>query len=259
MSASIGLVFLHAREPSKAALQRAEDCAAAGYEVHIVIDKITREDLDSLQADHPTVGLHTLYSQVSIAFGYWDLAYLDRGNLFAQLNMNPCAWDKALCLDYLEGWSSRLSALWFIEDDVAIKGRVAALQQLDATYTGVDLVVQRHDTVSADHAWVWWRTCAADFQSQDLAHSLVPVCRVSSRLLALAHAFAKKHHKLTLHECLFSSLAQQHGLGVGTPDEFATIRWHTNVNMAEVEAAADGAFLHPAKDEEVREAAWAWR
>lgn len=251
-----GIVLLYATEPLQGDLARAEELAEA-YEVHIVIDKIEEDALASLQADHPLISLHTLHWQVSVAFGYWDLAYLDRGNIHAQLDRNPCAWDKALCLNYLEAWSRRLSHIWFLEEDVAIVGGVKTLLNMDVKYADADLVVQQHATPADDPHWGWWKTCATDMHTGNLAHSLVAATRLSSKMLHHVCQFVRKHHKLTLHECLFSSLALQNSMQIATAEELEHIRWHTNVTLEELQATTAARLLHPAKDEAVRESAWA--
>ena len=103
-------------------------------------------------------------------------------------------------------------AVWFVEDDVA--GDADSFRELIAgtARIGADLSALEFEAAADNPDWIWFPTAEGFFKRP--WRSFNPLCRLSEKLVRHVLEFREEHGRMTFHEVLFASLADEGGMSI---------------------------------------------
>jgi len=127
------------------------------------------------------------------------------------------SWDRALF--YFNKISTEYENIWFVEDDVFFHSETI-FKTIDETYPNSDLLSSFHEinpNGDVHHGWNHWVNVIHRIGTP-WAHSLIPVCRLSNRLLKRVDDYVSDRHLMFI-EALFNTLCLHYNYDVDNPPE----------------------------------------
>jgi inorganic pyrophosphatase len=156
------------------------------------------------------------------------------------------AWDRALYY-FNRVCQKKYRNIWFIEDDVFLCSEKMLLN-IDTRYSNSDLLSSFHEineTGNIREGWNHWVNVVNRIGTP-WAHSLVCICRLSSRLLDRVDEYIQDRHLLFI-EALFNTLCLHNGYKVDNPEEISDKSIHFNKKWT-MDDIHKGKIYHPIKE-----------
>ena len=226
-------LVLLTREPNESWLNLVQTLAQ-NYDVYVIIDN-NDSDLSTYKSNYADIRFLQIDDAECANAGY-------KNSSTVLIKKTPIAWDKALY--YFCSSSNNYSKVWFVEDDVYIPSKTA-ITEIDAKYPDTDLICNKsnyNDTGTLE-GWMWWKE-ADKYFALPWSGGLQCICRMSAPLLRRIDEFVKAKQSLVFIEVLFPTLAQQNGLTIANPPEFANVDCCEKWDFDKIDPAK---ICHPVK------------
>ena len=152
------------------------------------------------------------------------------------------SWEKAVY--YFSKINLNYENIWFCEDDVFIYNE-KTIDNIDVKYPTSDLLTNKYEisNVKNDINWIW-RLFPISLDPP-YYHSMVCICRVSSRLLTQIKIHAENYNSLFFLEALFPTICMNSRFQYNIPDEFTNVQYRNEYLLDDIH---HNFLYHPIKD-----------
>lgn len=134
---------------------------------------------------------------------------------FTKITNNPTAWERSIFNIEIYGMYKTYQYFYLIEEDVFSLDLIAFVNFISACNNF------QHHLISKDIAnkndsldWVWWQSSEDHQHFKYPVKSFNPICRLSSKLVQKIIEYKNYYEKLSFHEILIPSIANQFNLSI---------------------------------------------
>jgi hypothetical protein len=170
---------------------------------------------------------------------------------FTKITHNPTSWERSIFHIEINELTKKYEYFYFIEEDVFSP-------KLE---TFIDFILTcnkfKHDLISkgisdkdSSPGWIWWESKKDVKPFEFPIKSFNPICRLSSLLINKIIDYKNYYEKLSFHEILIASIANQFNLSILDYEKEPTLKTfigEISVIQHKIEDMQDNKIYHPYK------------
>ena len=155
------------------------------------------------------------------------------------------SWSRAFV--HLSRTLRKGEAIWFVEDDVASDFESFRQLVIESVKVGADLSALELESATENPGWIWFPTADGFFKRP--WRSFNPLCRLSENLIQKILKFREHHGRMTFHEVLFASVAEENGMvTLDWKEDFRFKHLVANFKYRPIIVSPVQGVCHPVKD-----------